>query len=489
LFYFAIAGETLSEEDEPVYGKTCVFIRDRLATALEEYRTAFINATNTVALRTQATYRMHVQRVVYKKMRRGVIVLQSLARCRSRRTAYAAKRRLVNTVKALYRMSVCRRRYNLMYAAISLIKSKFTGVMAQRIRYKRLQRARRCLQGLAKGFMIRSFAIKTFQAMLTLQRAAKAFILRRRYARMLLISTQKVQNRFRGYLVRVKFAPFIKVLAIRRQQRTANKVVRQLQALWRGKLVTKRFMEVFCATIRLQSWARMRIERKKFATIIKLVIWLQCGARRITAHNRSHAIVVNRMVESELGLLADLFKREVASIRAIPNHQRSLGSGYLRNGVSKFERFLISFDVNFDLSFAYPNGWLSTILEFSKRLRDEDRKIISKIVTGSHHTVILDDANNIYTLGLGDLGQLGHNNRLSFPTPHKIEKLAQCIASAGAAATLNNATIASGPSSSGSTPIGRGLSQSVSVKDICCGKDHTLLLTGKTNHAKALSWV
>lgn len=421
---------------------------------------------------------MHKQRVLFKTMRRGIVALQSLARCRSCRKAYRVKRRLINTLKALYRMSVCRRRYQLMYAAISLIKRKFTGPMAQRIRYKRLQRARRCLQGLAKGFMIRSFAIKTFQSMLTLQRAAKAFLKRRRYANLLLASTQKVQNRFRGYLVRVKFAPFIKVLAIRRQQRIANKVVRQLQALWRGKLVTKRFMEVFCATIRLQAWVRMRNERKKFLTLVKLAIWLQCGARRIVAHNRAHSIVVTRMVESELGLLSDLFKREVASIRSIPNNERSIGSGYLRNTVNKFERFLISFDVNFDLSFAYPNGWLSTVLEFSKRLREDEKKIISKIVTGSHHTVILDDAHNIYTFGLGDLGQLGHNNRLSFPTPHKIEKLAQYLASASAAGTSNNTAGATSPSPGGAGGVHRGLSQSIAVKDIACGKDHTLLLSG-----------
>lgn len=416
---------------------------------------------------------MRRDRALFRKVKSGVVVLQSLARSRAQRSRFSSKKKLVNTLKALFRMSLCRRRYVLMYAAINLIKSKYCGVMAQRIRYKRLLRAKLCLQGLAKGFIVRSAAINTFKALRTLQRAAKAFLMRRRRSKLMLASAQKVQNRFRGYLVRRKYYHLTKVLAVRRQQRTANKVVRKLQAVWRGKLVTKRFQEVFGAAIKLQSLARMRIERKRFAKMVKMVIWLQCTARRISAHNRSHAIVVTKMVQSELGLLSDLFKKEIASIRNVPNNQRVLGTGYLRNGINKFDRFLISFDVNFDLSFAYPNGWLSTVLDFSRRLRDEDKKSIGKIVSGSHHTVILDDCHNIYTMGLGDVGQLGQNSRLSYPTPRKIEKLSQYLASATPGGSTH-------PSASGGATlasIGTTIGQNIPIKDVCCGKDHTVMLT------------
>ena len=380
-------------------------------------------------------------------------------------------------------MHVCRSRYQLQCAAVALIKKKLMGAMLQRIRYKRLLRAKKHLHGIARGYIMRSTAIHTFAALLRIQRAAKEFLNRRRRARLLLASALKVQNRFRGYAVRAKYYQLTKILAIRRAQRTANKVVRRMQAVWRGKLVAKRFQEVFSAAIKLQSWARARSMRSKFAKLVKLVLWLQCTARRISAQNKSHSVIVTNMVSSELGLLSDLFQREVASIRSIPNNQRILGSGYLRNGISKFERYLISFDVNFDLSFAYPNGWLSTVLDFSRRLREEEKKIIAKIVTGSHHTVLLDDCDNIYTMGFGDLGQLGHNNRLSFPQPHKIEKLSQYLVSATTAATAvpssTSTTFYASSASNTAAAVSRSLSQNVSVKDICCGKDHTLLLTGE----------
>jgi hypothetical protein len=148
----------------------------------------------------------------------------------------------------------------------------------------------------------------------------------------------------------------------------------------------------------------------------------------------------------------------------------------MRNGVSRFERYLISFDVNFDLSFAYPSGWLSSLLEFSRKLRDEEKRSIAKIVTGSHHTVILDDCDSIYTMGLGDIGQLGHNSRVSYPKPQKIEKLAQYLASAASTST-SIPSFSPGMATIASPSAGR-LGQNIAVKDICCGKDHTLLLTG-----------
>ena len=68
------------------------------------------------------------------------------------------------------------------------------------------------------------------------------------------------------------------------------------------------------------------------------------------------------------------------------------------------------------------------ILRNCRYLREREKKSIQKIVVGAHFTAILDDMSNIYTFGLGDLGQLGHNNRKSYSQPRKVESLALYLA-------------------------------------------------------------
>lgn len=71
---------------------------------------------------------------------------------------------------------------------------------------------------------------------------------------------------------------------------------------------------------------------------------------------------------------------------------------------------------------------MNTVLKLSRQLLEREKKTIQKISLGSHFTVILDDMSNIYTFGLGDFGQLGHNNRKSSRQPRQIENLAIYLA-------------------------------------------------------------
>jgi hypothetical protein len=41
---------------------------------------------------------------------------------------------------------------------------------------------------------------------------------------------------------------------------------------------------------------------------------------------------------------------------------------------------------------------------------------------------MLDNFSNIYSMGVGDSGELGHGNLRSYSQPRVIEKLAQCLA-------------------------------------------------------------
>ena len=72
----------------------------------------------------------------------------------------------------------------------------------------------------------------------------------------------------------------------------------------------------------------------------------------------------------------------------------------------------------------------------------------------------------------------------SIPYPRKIEKLAQYLAAGsggvreggGGSAASMRSVAASGAGAGG---MGRSLGAGIEVRDVCCGKDHTLLLTGR----------
>ncbi|RYH08258.1 hypothetical protein EON65_41090, partial [archaeon] len=126
------------------------------------------------------------------------------------------------------------------------------------------------------------------------------------------------------------------------------------------------------------------------------------------------------------------------------------------------------------MSFAYPEGWLRSILTFYSTLQQQGRDVY-KIVMGSQHTVIVDDKFDVYTFGLGDLGQLGHSNRVSCHKPKAIELLPSI---------LHNTTTSNQQRSNAKYSMYSSL-HNIPVKDLCCGRDHTLLLT---SHGKVYSW-
>ena len=104
---------------------------------------------------------------------------------------------------------------------------------------------------------------------------------------------------------------------------------------------------------------------------------------------------------------------------------------------------VLAVDTFEDLTQAYPHGWLRSVLRLADTLQGQTGqaagqggqtgqtvgansnsiKSIAKICVGAHHTVLLDDASNVYTFGLGDGGQLGQGTRRSSSKPKLLEKL------------------------------------------------------------------
>jgi alpha-tubulin suppressor-like RCC1 family protein len=90
----------------------------------------------------------------------------------------------------------------------------------------------------------------------------------------------------------------------------------------------------------------------------------------------------------------------------------------------------------------------------------DKKRSIHIVAVGSLHTIIIDNLSNVYTFGINDEGQLGFNNRQNQPTPRLVENTE----------TLFKADAA--------TLLSKGPAPKLSIEEVCCGNDHTLIRTG-----------
>ena len=424
---------------------------------------------------------MYKNKKYYQKIKNNIIIIQTNIRCYQKYKLYQLKLYIINKIKSFYKMLILRRRYLLMCSAVNYIKSKFLGKMIVRIKYKKLLKARKIIQGLGKGYLSRINVLITIKSIKLIKKIIINYIHYKKQKNLEFNSSIIIQKYYRLYNIKLKYFNIINIIKIRKKQFIANKIIRKIQSIWRRKLIKKRFFEIIASTIKIQSIIRKYIKYNNYKKILKLIIFLQSKIRKIKSINYVYNIIVNKMINKEFYLLNNLFKNEINNISIIKNSNRILGNGYLRDGITKFSKFLISFNLYFDLSFAYPKNWLITIFNFQEKLKNEKKNII-KIVLGSHHTVILDDSDCIYTMGLGDFGQLGHNNRNSLEYPYKIEKLNTYLVTSTTSSTGSgsSSSLSVGKAASVLNPVGRSLHMNVSVRDVCCGKDHTLLLSGES---------
>ena len=130
----------------------------------------------------------------------------------------------------------------------------------------------------------------------------------------------------------------------------------------------------------------------------------------------------------------------------------------------------------------YPDGWFRMVQFHAHRLWTEHglKKGIKMIAMGVSHTVMVDDNNGLWCAGLGDGGQLGLGDRSSHDKPVTMDRLTHLIGE-------DEATLRA----SGTGPTGAGgnrtlgsvgdrtlsLGGAFNVKQVVCGRDHTLLLT------------
>jgi len=456
----------------PVFGNTFIFLKERLIEILDGLRSDVLKKFAQAVVLIQAGSRMKLSRTWFTSLRRGIMTVQTVYRMWVCRTRFRNTLNSARRIQGFYLMKKMSSKYKQIKGAVMTIKRRLLDKMVQRIRYKRLQRATRVLHHLSRGFVIRQQINHVIRAVLKLQTFAKDFIKRNRLYYFRRVAIVRIQRVFRGSYVRHLNRPIVRALKIRKSQRVGTAAVKKLQSAWRMQRVRKRFLDINNAARTIQMWSISRKQREIYLKQLVVVRWLQCTARRVIATNTVNSLRVREMVKQEAIVLRDIRDMELSSVayknistEKLPDLR--IGGGYYRNAHDKFGRYLIGLDVTFDISMAYPKGWVKTLLNFDDKLRKCGQRRLWKVAIGRTHTILVDTYSSVYTFGLGDNGQLGHGTRANEVEPRPLDTLGYQSAAAE----------------------GRGIARSVAAKvdvlNVCAGRDHTLLLTGSR---RVYSW-
>ena len=468
-----------SLEDDPeelrhavAYGLDTLLLKGWFDKALCESRLRVLRRMNAAAVYLQSLARMRRPLLAFRARKAAAVKLQTHVRMRQAARGFALKKRFVNKVKARFLSFVAYRRFQRQKWAVGVIKKNFCGEMILRIRYLRLQRLSRAFQGISRGFIVRSRVNRILKFVLVMQHFARGFLRRNKVFYRALSASLTMQRYVRGYLGREQNHHSVNALAKMRRQRLYLKAILRIQCNFKTWLFRVRRKLVTAAAVVLQRWFKGRNDRKRFLWIKFMARFCQNHCRRLLAVRKMHVVRAGVMLASESVSISSFADAE---LRVLGGSPLVVGSGGLHEtiktaGQDKFTRCLVGYEANFDLSDAYAFGWAPTIAAFSQSLTA--RKLeLRQVALGAYHTILVDSSSNVYSFGMGDCGQLGHCNRRSRAAPELLDAMEKLLQKEAAYQQ--------------SLAASRKILKTVSVTDVCCGRDHTLLLCGS---GRMFSW-
>ena len=137
--------------------------------------------------------------------------------------------------------------------------------------------------------------------------------------------------------------------------------------------------------IYIQRWFRTVTIRLNFIKLVRKIIFLQSIIRRKLSLKILNQKEIEHLFNDENKELDQLTKIENDKINMIPFMSRLSGCGYNYNGYSshnKVNKILVSYNIYFDVNFAYPDGWMIVLLKWIMNLKEKENKNIQKVALG-----------------------------------------------------------------------------------------------------------
>ena len=370
-------------------GKTKVFMRDQLSNTLDQMRTQLIAQIRRSCLKIQSIFRMLQDYFPFKIFKASVIIVQKYFRRKKFRDLFLKLKRSAQRVQSSFRMHWLRSSYRRMLSAVTVIKKYCFHLKKDKLRYHQLQKSVRLFQNTVRCFIIRKKGIDVYKSLALIQRSIKRYIDYKHEKSGKSGASLIIQKWLRRYLVQRRNKILLRLLLLKKEQRLAYKVVLKIQSRWRRMLVVLRINELKTSSAVIQRWFRATKVRFHFLFIRKQVVFIQSVIRR----KLSCRILIEKQIENlfrnEHDELNSLLKVEIETINKISFPLRLTGSGYIPSSYNcqiKLTRVLISYNIYFDVNFAYPDGWMVVVMKWIISQKEKEKKNVQKIALGNNLT-------------------------------------------------------------------------------------------------------
>jgi abnormal spindle-like microcephaly-associated protein len=219
---------------------------------------------NGAATKIQASYRMHLQSVQFKKDMSNVVKSQSMVRTWLVKQSLMKQSQAVSVIQRNWRSYICVKKEKIERSAIS-IQSSYRGYLARCSRESKMEKIV-IIQKYFRGWKCK----KRYQKYMKMKKAMKDFATAAKLFTVKSAAAIKIQSNFRTFVCKRKLQN------LEREHRACTKI----QAHWRGYLEGKRYGNILEARNVLRKWVPFIRDRTHFLQMKKSAVLIQSAYKK-----------------------------------------------------------------------------------------------------------------------------------------------------------------------------------------------------------------